>query len=172
MSFNVHLAIDCGSPGVLRDGFLSGERFDYPNIIAFFCNDGFELIGKDTTRACQENGLWSGTMPLCQSKGSSSPDLIFLVMFKHLREECENGPLESDVLVFQKSHAAHLPSLVTAKLFSLIELRTRRFNTFAKTDINYMDPQYSSALPPIGNPLRRPANVSCPAMSLCVLRPV
>lgn len=61
------LAIDCGSPGVLRNGFLSGERFDYPNIIAFFCNDGYELIGKDTTRACQENGLWSGTMPICQS---------------------------------------------------------------------------------------------------------
>ncbi len=64
----VWIAIDCGSPGVLRNGFLSGERFDYPNIIAFFCNDGFELIGKDTTRACQENGLWSGTMPYCQRK--------------------------------------------------------------------------------------------------------
>ncbi len=36
-------------------------------MIAFFCNDGFELIGKDTTRACQENGLWSGAMPFCQS---------------------------------------------------------------------------------------------------------
>ncbi|CAF4756480.1 unnamed protein product, partial [Rotaria magnacalcarata] len=43
--------IDCGSPGILRNGFLSGERFDYPNMIAFFCNDGYELIGKDTTRA-------------------------------------------------------------------------------------------------------------------------
>ncbi len=64
----IWIAIDCGSPGILRHGFLSGERFDYPNIIAFFCNDGFELIGKDTTRACQENGLWSGTMPFCQSK--------------------------------------------------------------------------------------------------------
>jgi hypothetical protein len=61
------LAINCGSPGNLRHGILSGERFDYPNIIAFFCNDGFQLIGKDTTRACQENGLWSGTMPICQS---------------------------------------------------------------------------------------------------------
>ena len=62
------IAIDCGRPGILRDGFLSGERFDYPNIIAFFCNDGFELVGKHTTRACQENGLWSGSMPVCQSK--------------------------------------------------------------------------------------------------------
>jgi CUB/sushi domain-containing protein len=61
------IAIDCGSPGIIRDGFLSGERFDYPNIIAFFCNDGYKLSGKDTTRACQENGLWSGTMPFCQS---------------------------------------------------------------------------------------------------------
>ncbi|UJR30906.1 hypothetical protein I4U23_018416 [Adineta vaga] len=68
--------IDCGSPGVLRDGFLSGERFDYPNIIAFFCNDGFELIGKDTTRACQENGLWSGTMPICQRKSCNTPPIV------------------------------------------------------------------------------------------------
>ncbi|CAF0950052.1 unnamed protein product [Rotaria sordida] len=68
--------IDCGSPGILRNGFLSGERFDYPNIIAFFCNDGFELIGKDTTRACQENGLWSGTMPFCQKKTCGPPPLV------------------------------------------------------------------------------------------------
>ena len=26
------------------------------------------MIGKDSTRACQENGLWSGSMPFCQSK--------------------------------------------------------------------------------------------------------
>jgi 1,4-alpha-glucan branching enzyme len=62
-----YVAIDCGSPGILRHGFLSGERFDYPNIIAFYCHDGYELIGKDSTRACQENGLWSGSMPFCQS---------------------------------------------------------------------------------------------------------
>lgn len=61
------VAVDCGSPGLLKNGFLSGERFDYPNIIAFFCHEGYELIGKDSTRACQENGLWSGSMPFCQS---------------------------------------------------------------------------------------------------------
>ncbi|CAF1283345.1 unnamed protein product [Adineta steineri] len=68
--------IDCGSPGILRNGFLSGERFDYPNIIAFFCNDGFELIGESTTRACQENGLWSGAMPLCRKKTCGSPPTV------------------------------------------------------------------------------------------------
>ncbi|CAF0868249.1 unnamed protein product [Adineta ricciae] len=70
------IPIDCGPPGVLRDGFLSGERFDYPNIIAFFCNDGFELVGKHTTRACQENGLWSGSMPVCQKKSCGAPPLV------------------------------------------------------------------------------------------------
>ncbi|CAF4216479.1 unnamed protein product [Rotaria socialis] len=68
--------IDCDSPGILRNGFLSGERFDYPNIIAFFCNDGYELIGKDTTRACQENGLWSGSMPVCQKKTCGALPLV------------------------------------------------------------------------------------------------
>ncbi|CAF4291582.1 unnamed protein product [Rotaria socialis] len=89
--------IDCDSPGILRNGFLSGERFDYPNIIAFFCNDGYELIGKDTTRACQENGLWSGSMPVCQNCHVNNENIQFSKTFYRHREKiaytCPNNTL-------------------------------------------------------------------------------
>lgn len=98
---DVRVAIDCGSPGVLRDGLLSGERFDYPNIIAFFCNDGFELVGKDTTRACQENGLWSGTMPVCQSNRSFRPASGVELHCRCVGKSCRTPPAVSNSEIIQ-----------------------------------------------------------------------
>ena len=86
---------------MLRNGFLSGERFDYPNIIAFFCNDGYELIGKDTTRACQENGLWSGTMPICQSKTNQFDKRHKIISSDRLEKSCGSPPIVNHSEIIQ-----------------------------------------------------------------------
>ncbi|XP_035675655.1 sushi, von Willebrand factor type A, EGF and pentraxin domain-containing protein 1-like [Branchiostoma floridae] len=40
----------------------------YTDVMVFFCNDGYELVG-DVVRQCnQDDGTWSGTQPSCQKK--------------------------------------------------------------------------------------------------------
>ncbi|CAF1266773.1 unnamed protein product, partial [Didymodactylos carnosus] len=72
-------AINCGSPGQLENGYTSGERFDYPNMIAFFCSEGFELIGDGTARAvsiCNENGIWTPSIPRCERRSCGPSPVV------------------------------------------------------------------------------------------------
>lgn len=39
--------------------------FIYQDILAYQCNDGFELSSGNLTRHCQASGAWSGEEPNC-----------------------------------------------------------------------------------------------------------
>lgn len=58
------LAISCGHPGVPANAVLSGDKFTYGSIIHYSCTAGRRLIG-NSTRECQEDSHWSGTLPHC-----------------------------------------------------------------------------------------------------------
>lgn len=58
------LAISCGHPGVPANAILSGDKFTYGSIIHYSCTAGRRLIG-NSTRECQEDSHWSGTLPHC-----------------------------------------------------------------------------------------------------------
>uniref|UniRef100_A0A8C0U790 CUB and Sushi multiple domains 1 n=1 Tax=Cyanistes caeruleus TaxID=156563 RepID=A0A8C0U790_CYACU len=58
------LSISCGHPGVPANAILSGDKFTYGSIIHYSCTAGRRLIG-NSTRECQEDSHWSGTLPHC-----------------------------------------------------------------------------------------------------------
>lgn len=63
------LAISCGHPGVPANAVLSGDKFTYGSIIHYSCTAGRRLIG-NSTRECQEDSHWSGTLPHCSGRCS------------------------------------------------------------------------------------------------------
>uniref|UniRef100_A0A3Q2ECB7 CUB and Sushi multiple domains 1 n=1 Tax=Cyprinodon variegatus TaxID=28743 RepID=A0A3Q2ECB7_CYPVA len=54
----------CGDPGVPAFGHRSGDRFQHSDILTFFCQSAFELVGEKTI-TCQHNNQWSGNKPSC-----------------------------------------------------------------------------------------------------------
>lgn len=77
ISYNIVLfpppAISCGHPGVPANAVLSGDKFTYGSIIHYSCTAGRRLIG-NSTRECQEDSHWSGTLPHCS--GSCTNHLV------------------------------------------------------------------------------------------------
>ena len=57
----------CGNPGVPANGKKNSSTYQYGYSIKFECNVGYTLQGS-SVRTCQNNGLWTGTQPTCQSK--------------------------------------------------------------------------------------------------------
>uniref|UniRef100_A0A8D0BPV5 CUB and Sushi multiple domains 1 n=1 Tax=Salvator merianae TaxID=96440 RepID=A0A8D0BPV5_SALMN len=58
------LPISCGHPGVPINAVLSGDKFTYGAVVHYSCTGSRILIG-NSSRACQENSRWSGTLPHC-----------------------------------------------------------------------------------------------------------
>jgi len=58
-------AVDCGSLGVPQNGSLQGSLTVFPNVIKFSCDEGFLLRGS-SSRVCQANRTWSGTLTHCE----------------------------------------------------------------------------------------------------------
>ncbi|XP_042118808.2 CUB and sushi domain-containing protein 1 isoform X2 [Peromyscus maniculatus bairdii] len=58
------LAISCGHPGVPANAVLTGELFTYGATVQYSCKGGQILTG-NSTRVCQEDSHWSGTLPHC-----------------------------------------------------------------------------------------------------------
>ncbi|MED6251707.1 CUB and sushi domain-containing protein 1 [Ataeniobius toweri] len=54
----------CGDPGVPAFGRRSGDRFQHSDVLTFFCQSAFELVGEKTI-TCQHNNQWSGNKPSC-----------------------------------------------------------------------------------------------------------
>uniref|UniRef100_A0AAX7TAH2 CUB and Sushi multiple domains 1 n=1 Tax=Astatotilapia calliptera TaxID=8154 RepID=A0AAX7TAH2_ASTCA len=54
----------CGDPGVPAFGRRSGDRFQHGDVLTFFCQAAFELVGERTI-TCQHNNQWSGNKPSC-----------------------------------------------------------------------------------------------------------
>lgn len=59
------LAIDCGIVKTPQNGSVLGEVTTYPNVLRFYCDEGFTLHGADII-TCQASGSWSGTAPICK----------------------------------------------------------------------------------------------------------
>ncbi|XP_034376137.1 CUB and sushi domain-containing protein 1 isoform X1 [Arvicanthis niloticus] len=58
------LAISCGHPGVPANAVLTGELFTYGSTVRYSCKGGQILTG-NSTRVCQEDSHWSGSLPHC-----------------------------------------------------------------------------------------------------------
>ncbi|XP_062981165.1 CUB and sushi domain-containing protein 1 [Elgaria multicarinata webbii] len=58
------LPISCGHPGVPTNAILSGDKFTFGAIVHYSCTGSRTLLG-NSSRACQENSRWSGTLPHC-----------------------------------------------------------------------------------------------------------
>uniref|UniRef100_A0A3P9H2P8 CUB and Sushi multiple domains 1 n=1 Tax=Oryzias latipes TaxID=8090 RepID=A0A3P9H2P8_ORYLA len=54
----------CGDPGVPAFGHRSGDHFQHGDVLTFFCQAAFELVGEKTI-TCQRNNQWSGNKPSC-----------------------------------------------------------------------------------------------------------
>ncbi|XP_077568652.1 CUB and sushi domain-containing protein 1-like isoform X2 [Stigmatopora nigra] len=54
----------CGDPGVPTFGHRSGESFKHGDVLTFFCQSAFELVGEKSI-TCQHNNQWSGNKPSC-----------------------------------------------------------------------------------------------------------
>ncbi|XP_068184525.1 CUB and sushi domain-containing protein 1a [Antennarius striatus] len=54
----------CGDPGVPAFGHRSGDRFQHGDVLTFYCQSAFELVGERTI-TCQHNNQWSGNKPSC-----------------------------------------------------------------------------------------------------------
>ncbi|KAM4592287.1 CUB and sushi domain-containing protein 1-like [Odontesthes bonariensis] len=54
----------CGDPGVPAFGRRNGDRFQHEDVLTFFCQSAFELVGEKTI-TCQHNNQWSGNKPSC-----------------------------------------------------------------------------------------------------------
>ena len=48
-------------------GRRSGDRFQHGDVLTFFCQSAFELVGERTI-TCQHNNQWSGNKPSCICK--------------------------------------------------------------------------------------------------------
>lgn len=60
----------CGNPGIPTNGKKNSSSYQYGNSILFECDVGYTLQGS-SVRTCQDNGLWTGTQPTCQSELTS-----------------------------------------------------------------------------------------------------
>ena len=60
------VVIFCGYPGLISNGNLIGNIFNYSSTVSYTCVTGYKLSG-DFERTCQSNGSWSGAVPVCTS---------------------------------------------------------------------------------------------------------
>lgn len=70
----------CGDPGVPAFGRRSGDRFQHGDVLTFFCQSAFELVGERTI-TCQHNNQWSGNKPSCVCKCSILCSAVFVFFF-------------------------------------------------------------------------------------------
>ena len=61
--------VNCSSISAPTSGRVSGSGLTYRSVRTFSCNIGYKL-GGSTTRTCQADGSWSGTIAICSSKSN------------------------------------------------------------------------------------------------------
>lgn len=57
--------INCGSPGILYNGWLEGSRMTLHAVIEFHCIEGMTFEGENERTVCQSDGTWSTPFPKC-----------------------------------------------------------------------------------------------------------
>ena len=63
-SLPAYSAIDCGDPGTPTNGQRSLSKTTPGRAVAYTCDVGYALQGS-SSRTCQPNGQWSGSVPQC-----------------------------------------------------------------------------------------------------------
>ncbi|XP_045583570.2 sushi, von Willebrand factor type A, EGF and pentraxin domain-containing protein 1 isoform X3 [Procambarus clarkii] len=58
------LPVDCGNPGTLPHGHISGNSYTYGNQVQFTCDTGYRRLGAPTAE-CQADGMWSNYVTSC-----------------------------------------------------------------------------------------------------------
>ncbi|XP_078503642.1 CUB and sushi domain-containing protein 1 [Lissotriton helveticus] len=61
------LSVTCGHPGAPANAVLTGDVFTYGAIVRYGCTAAHTLVG-NSTRVCQDDARWSGTVPHCSGK--------------------------------------------------------------------------------------------------------
>ena len=56
------LAVECGSPGSIKNGFINGKVFSYGQKVTYECESGYRLVGSNTL-FCQADRQWNMTAP-------------------------------------------------------------------------------------------------------------
>ncbi|XP_035664407.1 sushi, nidogen and EGF-like domain-containing protein 1 [Branchiostoma floridae] len=57
-------SVNCGNPGPITNGTVSGSGYRYGDYVYFSCNTHYVLVGQPSAR-CQANGQWSASKPQC-----------------------------------------------------------------------------------------------------------
>jgi len=57
--------INCGSPGILPNGWLEGSRTTLHAVVTFRCQEGMTFSGPSYRTICQADGRWSHPIPRC-----------------------------------------------------------------------------------------------------------
>nr|XP_048681763.1 CUB and sushi domain-containing protein 2 isoform X3 [Caretta caretta] len=63
------LLVSCGHPGSPPHSQISGDRYTVGSVVRYSCLGKRRLIG-NSTRMCQLDGHWSGSLPHCSAGGS------------------------------------------------------------------------------------------------------
>lgn len=61
------IVISCGDPGTPLNGARSGSDFSKGKSVSYSCHSDYKLVGS-STRTCQSNSVWSGSLPSCICK--------------------------------------------------------------------------------------------------------
>ena len=94
-------AVDCGDPGTPTNGQRNISGTSYALVVNYACNVGYAIQGL-TSRTCQSNGQWNGSMPQCICKLANGLHCIYVscifhcyhfqyVKFCALCRPCQNG---------------------------------------------------------------------------------
>ncbi|KAJ7408534.1 hypothetical protein BTVI_59212 [Pitangus sulphuratus] len=86
-SDDICIPVSCGIPESPEHGFVVGTKYNYKDVSLYKCDSGYELQG-DAERTCQEDKLWSGTVPVCRRVSCGPPDII------------ENGSVQGEEFLF------------------------------------------------------------------------
>uniref|UniRef100_A0A8B9EFD0 CUB and Sushi multiple domains 3 n=1 Tax=Anser cygnoides TaxID=8845 RepID=A0A8B9EFD0_ANSCY len=65
------IMIDCGHPGIPPNAVLSGDKYTFGSTVHYTCTGRRSLLGQ-SSRTCQLNGHWSGSLPHCSGKSQKT----------------------------------------------------------------------------------------------------
>ena len=66
------VVVDCGDPGTPNRGQKLGSNTKFRATVLYRCDSGYALRG-NRNRACQANGRWSGSLPVCELVDCGDP---------------------------------------------------------------------------------------------------
>lgn len=59
------VVVNCGNPGPIANGILTGGTYTYNSIVTYICQSEYILVDGLSSRICQLNATWSGIKPRC-----------------------------------------------------------------------------------------------------------